>query len=36
MAARKKIEEARSKATVEATTKPCGGCGWAIEKNAGW
>ncbi|KAL5608919.1 hypothetical protein FOVSG1_003600 [Fusarium oxysporum f. sp. vasinfectum] len=32
---RRKIEEAKSIATLRATTKPCGGCGWAIEKNSG-
>ncbi|KAF6523548.1 hypothetical protein HZS61_012047 [Fusarium oxysporum f. sp. conglutinans] len=36
IAARRKIEEAKSIATLRATTKPCGGCGWAIEKNSGW
>ncbi|EXL53795.1 hypothetical protein FOCG_06954 [Fusarium oxysporum f. sp. radicis-lycopersici 26381] len=35
IAARRKIEEAKSIATLRATTKPCGGCGWAIEKNSG-
>ncbi|OIW27611.1 hypothetical protein CONLIGDRAFT_441211 [Coniochaeta ligniaria NRRL 30616] len=32
---RKKQEEEKSAATVAKTTKPCPGCGWAIEKNAG-
>ncbi|KAM0561716.1 hypothetical protein ACHAPJ_002885 [Fusarium lateritium] len=36
IAARRKKEEDRSKATVDRTTKPCAGCGWAIEKNRGW
>ncbi|KAJ4255589.1 hypothetical protein NW762_009586 [Fusarium torreyae] len=36
VAARRKKEEDRSKATVDRTTKPCAGCGWAIEKNRGW
>ncbi len=35
-AARKKAEEDLSRVTVEMTTKPCPGCGWAIEKNQGW
>ncbi|KAF4452480.1 hypothetical protein F53441_4685 [Fusarium austroafricanum] len=35
IAARRKREEAKSNATVNRTTKPCGGCGWAIEKNRG-
>ncbi|ORY56900.1 uncharacterized protein BCR38DRAFT_355178, partial [Pseudomassariella vexata] len=34
-AARKKMEEDASQATVQKTTKPCPGCGWAIEKNEG-
>ncbi|KAM0381213.1 hypothetical protein ACHAPY_005416 [Fusarium culmorum] len=36
IAARRKKEEAQSKETVSRTTKPCAGCGWAIEKNKGW
>ncbi|KAJ4136289.1 hypothetical protein NW768_003900 [Fusarium equiseti] len=36
IAARRKKEEAQSSATVSRTTKPCAGCGWAIEKNRGW
>lgn len=36
VAARRKEEEDQSKVTVSRTTKPCPGCGWAIEKNAGW
>ncbi|EXM07047.1 hypothetical protein FOIG_03643 [Fusarium odoratissimum NRRL 54006] len=35
IATRRKMEEAKSIATLRATTKPCGGCGWAIEKNSG-
>lgn len=35
IAARRKKEEAQSKETVSRTTKPCAGCGWAIEKNKG-
>ncbi|KAI8263521.1 hypothetical protein K4K53_008131 [Colletotrichum sp. SAR 10_77] len=35
VAARRKEEEDQSKVTVSRTTKPCPGCGWAIEKNAG-
>ncbi|RFN51532.1 ring finger domain-containing protein [Fusarium flagelliforme] len=35
IAARRKKEEAKSSATVSRTTKPCAGCGWAIEKNRG-
>ncbi|KAF5021426.1 hypothetical protein F66182_6520 [Fusarium sp. NRRL 66182] len=35
IAARRKEEEDESKATVKRTTKPCAGCGWAIEKNQG-
>ncbi|KAJ3536572.1 hypothetical protein NM208_g6661 [Fusarium decemcellulare] len=35
IAARRKREEEQSKATVNRTTKPCPGCGWAIEKNDG-
>jgi len=35
-AARRKREEEQSKRTVERTSKPCPGCGWAIEKNDGW
>lgn len=36
VAARRKREEERSKVTIRNTTKPCPGCGWAIEKNRGW
>ncbi|KAM0505608.1 hypothetical protein ACHAP8_001837 [Fusarium lateritium] len=36
IAARRKKEEAQSNATLSRTTKPCAGCGWAIEKNKGW
>ncbi|OHW89606.1 RING finger domain-containing protein [Colletotrichum incanum] len=36
VAARRKAEEEQSRATVSRTTKPCPGCGWAIEKNSGW
>jgi hypothetical protein len=36
IAARRQREEAKSNATVSRTTKPCTGCGWAIEKNHGW
>lgn len=36
IAARRKREEEKSQAMVEKTTKPCPGCGWAIEKNRGW
>ncbi|KAI1010838.1 hypothetical protein LB503_005184 [Fusarium chuoi] len=36
IAARRREEEARSNATLRTTTKPCGGCGWAIEKISGW
>jgi hypothetical protein len=35
IAARRKKEEAQSNETVSRTTKPCAGCGWAIEKNKG-
>ncbi|RSL97624.1 hypothetical protein CDV31_012950 [Fusarium ambrosium] len=35
IAARRKREEEQSRATVNQTTKPCPGCGWAIEKNKG-
>ncbi|KAH7156957.1 hypothetical protein EDB81DRAFT_881251 [Dactylonectria macrodidyma] len=35
IAARRKLEEQQSEATVSSTTKPCPGCGWAIEKNDG-
>ncbi|KAL0941394.1 ring finger domain-containing protein [Colletotrichum truncatum] len=35
VAARRKAEEEQSQATMSRTTKPCPGCGWAIEKNAG-
>lgn len=34
--ARKKREEEKSNRTLARTTKPCPGCGWAIEKNLGW
>jgi hypothetical protein len=33
---RRKQEEQKTSATVARTTKPCPGCGWAIEKNGGW
>ncbi|KAF5616259.1 RING finger Dorfin [Fusarium sp. NRRL 52700] len=36
IAARRREEEAKSNATLRATSKPCGGCGWAIEKSHGW
>ncbi|PNP73326.1 hypothetical protein FNYG_13333 [Fusarium nygamai] len=36
IAARRREEEAKSNATLRATSKPCGGCGWAIEKSFGW
>ncbi|KAL6885182.1 hypothetical protein HDV57DRAFT_417085 [Trichoderma longibrachiatum] len=36
IAARRKKEEEMSRITVGRTTKPCPGCGWAIEKNDGW
>ncbi|KAJ3950237.1 uncharacterized protein N0V96_001381 [Colletotrichum fioriniae] len=36
VAARRKAEEEQSRVTVSRTTKPCPGCGWAIEKNSGW
>ncbi|CZR38903.1 uncharacterized protein FPRO_05905 [Fusarium proliferatum ET1] len=32
--ARRREEEAKSNATLRTTTKPCGGCGWAIEKRS--
>ncbi|KAI3537551.1 hypothetical protein CSPX01_10139 [Colletotrichum filicis] len=35
VAARRKAEEEQSRVTVNRTTKPCPGCGWAIEKNSG-
>ncbi|KAF5663420.1 heat shock 70 kDa 12A [Fusarium heterosporum] len=35
IAARRQKEEAKSNATLNRTTKPCAGCGWAIEKNRG-
>ncbi|RFU81306.1 e3 ubiquitin- ligase ari9 [Trichoderma arundinaceum] len=35
IAARRKAEEDMSRETVGRTTKPCPGCGWAIEKNEG-
>ncbi|KAL7822269.1 hypothetical protein V8C26DRAFT_390525 [Trichoderma gracile] len=35
IAARRKMEEEMSRITVGMTTKPCPGCGWAIEKNDG-
>ncbi|KAL7798176.1 hypothetical protein V8C37DRAFT_368983 [Trichoderma ceciliae] len=35
IAARRKAEEEMSRETVGKTTKPCPGCGWAIEKNDG-
>ena len=36
IAMRRKEEEEKSYETVRKTTKPCPGCGWAIEKNDGW
>lgn len=33
---RRKREEEKSQRTVAMTSKPCPGCGWAIEKNEGW
>ncbi|KAM0343649.1 hypothetical protein ACHAPU_008401 [Fusarium lateritium] len=36
IAARRQKEEAKSNETLNRTTKPCAGCGWAIEKNRGW
>jgi hypothetical protein len=33
---RRKREDEKSAVTVARTTKPCPGCGWAIEKNHGW
>lgn len=36
IAQRRKREELQSEATLSRTTKPCPGCGWAIEKNDGW
>lgn len=36
IAARRKREEEKSATTIRMTTKPCPGCGWAIEKNRGW
>ncbi|KAL7934902.1 hypothetical protein V8C35DRAFT_300134 [Trichoderma chlorosporum] len=35
IAARRKAEEDMSREAVRRTTKPCPGCGWAIEKNEG-
>jgi hypothetical protein len=35
-AARKKDDEEKSENLVKKTTKPCPGCRWPIEKNAGW
>ena len=35
-AARRRAEEDQSLRLVERTSKPCPGCGWAIEKNEGW
>ncbi|OLN87290.1 E3 ubiquitin-protein ligase RNF19B [Colletotrichum chlorophyti] len=35
VAARRKAEEEKSRATMTRTTKPCPGCGWAIEKSSG-
>ncbi|KND94057.1 hypothetical protein TOPH_01193 [Tolypocladium ophioglossoides CBS 100239] len=34
--ARRQREERQSRETVSKTTRPCPGCGWAIEKNEGW
>lgn len=36
LAARRIQQEDESQKTIARTTKPCPGCGWAIEKNAGW
>lgn len=36
IAARRKAEDDMSRETLGRTTKPCPGCGWAIEKNDGW
>ncbi|EON96989.1 putative ibr domain-containing protein [Phaeoacremonium minimum UCRPA7] len=36
IAARRMYQEDESQKTIARTTKPCPGCGWAIEKNAGW
>lgn len=36
IAARLKRENEMSERMVSQTTKPCPGCGWAIEKNDGW
>ena len=36
IAARRKVEEEMNRITIGRTTKPCPGCGWAIEKNDGW
>ena len=33
---RRRREDEETAATVARTTKPCPGCGWAIEKNRGW
>lgn len=33
---RRRREDEKTAATVARTTKPCPGCGWAIEKNRGW
>jgi hypothetical protein len=35
-AQQRKIQEEKSQQTLLKTTKPCPGCGWAIEKNRGW
>ncbi|KAK5997203.1 E3 ubiquitin-protein ligase RNF19B-like protein [Cladobotryum mycophilum] len=36
IAARRRQEEEESRRLMSQTTKPCPGCGWAIEKNSGW
>lgn len=36
IAARRKREDEKTQEMVSRTTKPCPGCGWAIEKNDGW
>lgn len=33
---RKNEQEQKSRKTIARTSKPCPGCGWAIEKNRGW
>lgn len=34
--ARRRAEDELSLRLVASTSKPCPGCGWAIEKNSGW